>query len=76
MATLMLQVSGWAASGLIVLHPRPALVSPLLVRAPTQGHCVQSNNYLVRYPSMTLQAASASVKDLKGEPPTLMAHLF
>jgi hypothetical protein len=40
------------------------------------GHWVQSNNYLVRYRSMSLQASSASVKDLKGEPPTLMAHLF
>jgi hypothetical protein len=31
---------------------------------------------ITRYPSMALQASSASVKDLKGEPPTLMAHRF
>ncbi len=35
-----------------------------------------SHNYLVRYPSTALQASSASVKEAKGEPPTLTAHLF
>src|SRR5258705_13837111 len=31
---------------------------------------------ITRYPNMALQASSASEKDLKGEPPTLMAHRF
>src|SRR6266404_4327331 len=40
------------------------------------SQCSYSHNYLVRYPSMALQASSASVKEAKGEPPTLTAHLF
>ena len=40
------------------------------------GDLAVRNSYLVRWPSMALQASSASVSDLKGDPPTLMAHLF
>jgi hypothetical protein len=35
-----------------------------------------SSNYVVRRPSMALQASSASPSVLKGEPTTLTAHLF
>jgi hypothetical protein len=46
-------------------------------KAAPKGFATEKrNNYFVRYPSMALQASSASVKELKGEPPTLMAHLF
>ena len=37
------------------------------------GH---SPSFLVRYPSMALQASSASASVLKGEPATLMAPIF
>ena len=40
------------------------------------GDLAVRNSYLVRWPSMALQASSASVSDSKGDPPTLMAHLF
>jgi hypothetical protein len=36
----------------------------------------RGDNYLVRWPSMAVQASSASESVPKGDPPTLMAHLF
>jgi hypothetical protein len=37
---------------------------------------VRANDYLVSWPSMAVQASSASVRVSKGEPPTLIALLF
>jgi hypothetical protein len=46
-------------------------------KASREGLAInRSDNYLVRWPSMAVQASSASESVPKGEPPTLMAHLF
>ena len=46
-------------------------------KAAREGLAIdRSNNYVVRRPSMALQASSASPSVLKGEPIILTAHLF
>jgi hypothetical protein len=45
-------------------------------KAAREGLADRSNNYVVRTPSMALQASSASPSVLKGEPIILTAHLF
>ena len=66
--SLMARVAGFGiASGLF--RPVP--------KAAREGLAIdRSNNYVVRTPSMALQASSASASILKGEPITFTAHLF
>jgi len=68
----------------LVRHHRPAGLSRRvfyssrfsfrLPQCVSLGHSPSS--FLVRYPSMALQASSASASVLKGEPATLMAPIF